>query len=354
MRVLQLIDSLRPGGAEKMAVNIANALVPQVDESFLCCTRQEGLLKNELKTEVGYLFLNKKSSLDLKAILKLKKYIKENNIGIVHAHSTSFFLAGLLKLSGKKFKLIWHDHYGESELLEQREFKILKVLSRFFDGIISVNTVLKEWAVKNLNCKKVIEIKNFIPEPDEAAEAKIKLKGVENDFKIICVANLRPQKDHLNLLKAFEMLEQGLHVSLHLVGEDPGTEYSASVLEAIKNSSFKEKIFYYGTQPEIISLLKQAELGVLSSRSEGLPLALLEYGMAGLPVLCTEVGQCREVVGKEIMLVRKEHPLELAAGINNYLKNPSLLKKNSTILSKRVEENYSQQKIIGDILMFYK
>src|SRR5690606_7182649 len=103
MRVLQLIDSLRPGGAEKMTVNIANALLPHVEGSFLCCTRKEGMLKNELKPEVGYLFLNKKSSLDPKAILKLIKYIRKNKIDIVHAHSTSFFLAGLLKLSGSRF-----------------------------------------------------------------------------------------------------------------------------------------------------------------------------------------------------------------------------------------------------------
>src|SRR5690606_14684968 len=110
------------------------------------------------------------------------------------------------------------------------------------------------------------------------------LKGGKDDFKIICVANLRPQKDHLNLLKAFEMLEPDLKVSLHLIGEDPGTEYSTSLRKSIENSPVKLKIFFYGIQSDIIHLLKQADLGVLSSRSEGLPLALLEYGMAGLPV----------------------------------------------------------------------
>src|SRR5690606_8062207 len=97
MRVLQLIDSLRPGGAEKMAVNIANALLPHVEGSYLCCTRQEGMLKEEIKSEVGYLFLNKKNRMDPKAIIRLRRYIKENEIDIIHAHSTSFFLAGLLK-----------------------------------------------------------------------------------------------------------------------------------------------------------------------------------------------------------------------------------------------------------------
>src|SRR5690606_18790577 len=97
----------------------------------------------------------------------------------------------------------------------------------------------------NLNCKNVIEIKNFIPEPDPNAKAKIHLEGGKDDFKIICVANLRPQKDHLNLLKAFEMLDKELQVSLHLIGENPGTEYSTSVLKAIAISPVNHKIFYY-------------------------------------------------------------------------------------------------------------
>src|SRR5680860_1615923 len=89
VKVIQLIDSLRPGGAEKMAVTYANALVGQVEGSYLCCTRMEGMLKESLLTEVEYLFLNKKSSLDLKAILKLRNFIKSRQIEIVHAHSTS-------------------------------------------------------------------------------------------------------------------------------------------------------------------------------------------------------------------------------------------------------------------------
>src|SRR5690606_9776983 len=103
----------------------------------------------------------------------------------VHAHSTSFFLAGLLKLSGSSFKLIWHDHYGESENLVERESKVLKKFSRLFTGIISVNSDLKDWAVNNLNCNNVVEIKNFIPEPDLGLKSKILLKGNKEDFKII-------------------------------------------------------------------------------------------------------------------------------------------------------------------------
>ncbi|MEP6260748.1 MAG: glycosyltransferase [Gillisia sp.] len=354
MRVLQLIDSLRPGGAEKMAVNIANALLPLVEGSYLCCTRQEGMLKDEVKDDVGYVFLNKKHSLDPKAILKLRKYITENKIDIVHAHSTSYFLAGILKLSGSSFKLIWHDHYGESEFLEKREYKVLKKFSRLFERIISVNTDLKNWAVENLHCKNVIEIKNFIPETNFSGKIKIRLKGNEDDFKIICVANLRPQKDHMNLLLAFEMLEPNLGVSLHLIGEDPATEYSASVLKAIKNSPLKHKIYYYGTIPNIIPLLHQANLGVLASRSEGLPLALLEYGLAELPVVCTDVGKCRDTIEPDGRLVSKENPEDLAKAILFYYQHPEKREMDAGNFQQKIKGNYSEKEVILNLLNIYK
>ncbi len=352
MRVLQLIDSLRPGGAEKMAVNIANGLLPYVEGSYLCCTRQEGLLKEQLKAEVGYVFLNRRSSLDPRAILKLRNYIIENNITIVHAHSTSYFLAGLLKLSGGSFKLIWHDHYGESEFLEKREFKVLKKFSRLFAGVISVNTALKDWAVENLQCKNVIELKNFIAKFENTGSAAIKLKGSSTDFKIICVANLRPQKDHLNLLRAFELLDPNLNVSLHLIGEDPETVYSAYVLKELESSPVSHKIHHYGTQPEIIPLLQQADLGVLSSRSEGLPLALLEYGIAGLPVVCTIVGQCAAVINNYGKIVEKENSKMLFEGISAYLDDRLKMKEEAKLFQQEVEKDYAEKGILKKYMNF--
>lgn len=346
MRVLQLIDSLRPGGAEKMAVNIANALLPYVEGSYLCCTRQEGLLKEQLKSGVDYIFLNKKSSLDPKAIWKLRKYIKENKIDVVHAHSTSYFLAALIKLSGGKFKLIWHDHYGEGDFLEKRDFKVLKQFSRVFNGIISVNTALKNWALQYLLCKNVIELKNFIPHQIKTSKSNLKLKGSNTDFKIICVANLRPQKDHLNLIKAYELINPPFPVSLHLIGEDPKTDYSTSVLKEIKNSRISHNIHYYGSQLEVSPLLQQADLGVLSSRSEGLPLALLEYGIAGLPVVCTNVGQCKEVINNYGCIVEKENSEKLCEGILVYINDRLRMKQEAELFQQEVKKNYSEKEIL--------
>ena len=63
MRILQIIDSLEAGGAERMAVNYANALAKTVSFSGLVVTRKEGALQSELDLNVNYLFLNKQFDL---------------------------------------------------------------------------------------------------------------------------------------------------------------------------------------------------------------------------------------------------------------------------------------------------
>ena len=59
MRVVQIIDSLDIGGAEKMAVNYANALSEKLEFSGLVATRAEGNLKSQLNSSVSYFFLKK-------------------------------------------------------------------------------------------------------------------------------------------------------------------------------------------------------------------------------------------------------------------------------------------------------
>jgi len=352
MRVLQVIDSLQPGGAERMAVSYAELLHKNGHASYLCSTRFEGILKENLSSDIGYLFLNKKSSLDIIAFLKLRNFIKKNEIEIVHAHSTSYFFASLLKLSGLPIKLVWHDHYGESELLKIRKSRILKLLSPSFDGIISVNKKLKDWAIVNLMTKNVVLINNFVPEV-QFSNIKQKLKGPEESFKIICLANLRPQKDHLNLLHAFARLAEKIDATLHLIGNDPKTVYSKEVLDYISNSQYKGQIFYYGAQTKINEYLRQADLGVLASRSEGLPVALLEYGVAGIPVVVTNVGDCMEVLGGIGVCVEANDNEMLSVAIHEYYKDKQRRLKDAENFKRHILSEYGEDIIYQNILDFY-
>ena len=355
MRVLQLIDSLRSGGAERMAVNYANALAKRIGGSYLCCTRMQGLLKNKVSAEVGYLFLEKKGAFDPRAFLNLRNFIKKNEIDLIQAHSSSWFLAVLVKISVPGLKVVWHDHYGRK--LEGRKSGALKQGSFFFDGIISVNEDLQEWSKKNLLTEKVEFFRNFIcSEGKDLKAANHSFSSVNGEKKvdIVCIANFRPQKDHLSLLKAFLKVKQvQTNVVLHLVGKDEKDSYSEKLKEFIERNDLQKNVLVHGEQENVQDFLMKMDMGVLSSRSEGLPLALLEYGLAGLPVICTGVGQCMEVLDDLGKIVPPEDSQALANAILEYLEEEQQRDLEATLFQQRVLSLFSEEMIVPDVIHFF-
>jgi len=307
MRIVQIIDSLEIGGAEKMAVNYANALASEIEFSGLIATRNEGELKNQIENKVNYLFLKKKSTLDFGAALRLVNYCKRNKIDILHCHSSSYFIALLAKIGLPKAKIIWHDHNGLSEFITTQRNTILQFASYFFSGIIVVNYQLKNWAETKLNCKKVIYLPNFT-ELKEIVAQETWLKG--NDGKrILCLANLRPQKNHLLLLEvAKKCKEEYPDWSFHLVGKDFEDDYAAKIKKTINEYQLLDTVFVYGSKTDIQAIINQSDCAIFTSDSEGLPVALIEFALSKKAVLATSVG---------------EIPLIIKHGENGFLVKPN-------------------------------
>ncbi len=354
MRVLQLIDSLQPGGAERVSVNIANALSVKIDKSFLCATRVEGALKSSLDPDVGYLFLNKTMVLDLKAINRLNNFVINQRINIIHAHSTSFFLAVIIKLLNRNIKLVWHDHYGESEFLKDRKSLILRICAKYFDYVLCVNRNLENWARNYLKIKKISYLPNFVVENKVSPQTK--LIG-RTGKRIVCLANLRPQKDHITLIMAFKnVVKVYPEWTLHLVGKDFMDEYSFKVKNEIESNSLGKYVFLYGSKPDISNILAQCEIGLLSSRSEGLPIALLEYGMAKLAVIATKVGECESVLksSENGILVKPNDPNELFKAIKYLIEHEQERSQKSMLFNLRVMNKFSENVGINSILKIYK
>jgi len=354
MRVLQLIDSLDAGGAERVAVNLANGLSQKIDKSFLCVTRQEGVLKKNLLDTVGYFFLNKTKTIDIRAIKRLRIFIRKEKIEIVHAHSTSFFLATIIKLLNPKLILVWHDHYGKSEFLHKRPKFVLKWCSKLFNHIFVVNTKLENWSKDKLYVKSVSYLPNF------AVASKIKpltkLKGLEGK-RIICLANLRAQKDHINLLKAFKVvLETNKSWTLHLVGHDFKDYYSLSIKNFIRENDLGKHVFIYGSCIDVSHILNQSDIGVLSSKSEGLPLSLLEYGITGLAAIVTNVGDCYKVVSNdsEGLLIPPNNTDALVKALFKYINDNDLRLESGRCLKEKVDALFSESSIINSIIDIYK
>src|SRR5690554_2537247 len=146
-----------------MAINYANTLAEIIPFSALVTTRKEGALKDQVSSKVHYLFLDKQGKLGIKAIFRLRSFILKNKIDVIHAHSTSFFTAILVKLTYPKVKIVWHDHNGNRVNTTGITNRTLKISSMLFWGVLTVNKELKTWAKQNLLTKNTQYFPNFIP-----------------------------------------------------------------------------------------------------------------------------------------------------------------------------------------------
>ncbi|KAA5822426.1 glycosyltransferase [Algibacter amylolyticus] len=354
MRVLQLIDSLQTGGSERVAVNVANALASEIEYSGLCVTRKEGLLKEEVLKTVNYLFVDKKHVIDIKSIRQLSAFVKLRKIQIIHAHSSSFFLATIIKFLNRNVKVIWHDHYGNSEFLNERNASVLKWCSKHFSHVFSVNQDLQVWAKQNLKVESVSYLPNFATLNINLKETR--LKG-EAGKRVVCLANLRVQKDHFTLIKAFAIVVNKYpNWTLHCIGKDFNDDYSNEVKNKIKELNLESSIYFYDAKPDIYNILTQCEIGVLSSKSEGLPISLLEYGLSNLAVITTRVGECETVINHNVngLLIEPSSSSELAKAIMIYIENKELRHAFKNQFTQHVEENYSIKSQIKTIINTYK
>ncbi|MFD2567774.1 glycosyltransferase [Pseudotenacibaculum haliotis] len=353
MKVLHVIDQLTVGGAEVLTVNVVNLLAAQPDiEVHLCVARKESSLKESIDKRVKYIFLKKRKTVDKKFYKALHDYINENEIDIIHAHNTSYFSSTIVKfLLKRKVKLIWHNHTGAYVNLKGIKFIILKLFSRLFDAILNVNVGLNEWSAKKLKAKKNIVLNNFAAFTNKKEITK--LTGLPGK-RIVCLAGLRPVKDHPNLINAFEIfLEKHPDWTLHLIGKNYGDDYADHVIEMILDKNLEKKIFFYGVRSDIKHILNQATVGTLTSKKEGFPISVLEYGLAKLPVILTNVGNNKAVVKDQRAIVPPNDPEELANCMTMMAENEDISKEVANSLHKQVVDYFSEEHFISKLKSTY-
>ncbi|MDE5423407.1 glycosyltransferase [Ancylomarina sp. DW003] len=351
MRILQLIDNLSPGGAERMAVNIANVLYEAKNESFLCVTRNTGGLSKHILNGIQTLFLNKKGMLDIRALFRLLRFVYKNEIDIIHAHSSSIFFGGLIKIFKPGVKLIWHDHFGNRENDSRRNlFYIL--FSLLFDRVIVVNHSLEIWAKKHLllSDKKIVYLKNF-----PHLNLNIDHEEQTNAVQIIYLANLKKPKNHQLLVESINKLQSKLinvNLSVSLVGAYTNDSYYKSLVSLIEEYDLKSVFNFIGSVSDPSKYLLNADIAVICSTFEGLPVSLLEYGLAELPVISTSVGQCPEVLdyGKSGWVVESENTDAFSKTLLHVISDSDDAKVKALNLKKRVLNKYGANSFLDQYL----
>lgn len=353
--VIQITDTLTVGGAERVAVNLANLLPVDRFRNYLCATRGGGVLEKLVSPKVPVLHLNRRRTLDAAAFRKLAAFIRAEQIDLIHAHASSLFVARVAGLMTGR-PVVWHDHFGRYQV-EVRPKYLYGPATTGIGAIISVNEPLAEWARGTLGVpeKRVFYIPNLV-ELGSSGRVPVELPGKAGK-RIVCVANFRPQKDHFNLLDAMEkVVRRDPEARLFLAGETTIAEYHSRIMQQIQERNLDGNVQSLGERSDVPDVLRGCDIGVLSSESEGLPLSLLEYGAAGLATVTTDVGQCGEVLdgGSVGVLVPASDSEKLSQALLSLLEDTSKQKQMGAALQRRIARTYSPQAVLGQICQVYR
>lgn len=264
-------------------------------------------------------------------------------------------MASLASLFPPHPAVVWHDHFGEP--LQQRSAWFDRPFARHANGVIVVSELLLNWAVRRLAipAERVWYIPNFVCDT-ESNGAKLKLPGVAGK-RIVCIANLRTQKDQLTLLKAMALVVRRVPTAqLLLVGAASDRAYLALIETEIALLGLNANVALLGERADVNAIIRASDIGVLSSIGEGLPLALIEYGMAGLPTVATSVGQCPEVLdhGRVGMLVPAGSPERMAEALLSLLSSPERRASLGKLFQQRAKQLYGVGSSIQQICEVYE
>jgi len=353
--VMHLVDTLQCGGAERVAVDYVNHLPRDRYRPFLCVTRQSGPLANLLHPDVTVLHLNRSRTLDPAALWRLRRFISEQRIELLHAHGSALFVARLAQLLKPKPALIWHLHYGRWAVEDRRDWRYV-VGSLGLDAVVTSNDQLAAWVRRRFFVRPgcVAHMPNMVSF-QMSGGAVPELPG-RRGGRIVCVANLRPEKDHVTLLRAFAIVVSRFPwAHLLLIGGKPFTEVAVRVESEITSLGLSSSVSLLGQRADVAAVLGQCDVGVLSSLTEGLPVSLLEYGLAGLPTVSTAVGQCPWVLdhGAAGILVPPQCPEKLAEGLARFLSSANLSRRFGKAFRKHVTQQYDSLAVTKKLCDLY-
>jgi glycosyltransferase involved in cell wall biosynthesis len=370
IRVLQLIDGFTVGGAERVVLMLATNTNRERFKIIPCAVHRAGPIEDELKAagvEYRVLGLQRRSILtgplflaDLRRILvALTATMQELAIDIVHAHLTQSTLLGILatrrvgspRLCATVHNVILHNQRGcWSPRQWLMRAGIRAVFSRA-DRIIAVSEQVADATLLHIRLprERVITIPNGID------SERFRMQGNRDELRqqldvpidkpvVVSIGRLTQQKGYPYLLAALALISPEERPLTLIAGDGPDRHELEVQAQALGLSH----THFLGNRQDIPALLAAADIFVLPSLWEGLPLVLLEAMSSGLPAVVTAVGGNQEVVehGKSGLLVPAADVQALAAAIRRLLSNPWQREQMGQAARERFERRFSLQRFV--------
>ena len=328
-RVLWLIKGLGPGGAERLLVEHARAGDHerfQFEVAYVLDWKQH--LVSELEDlGVSTHCLGVSSELDPRWSTRLAAMLRRDHYDVVHAHSP--LVASVARLEARTLRRAqrpafvytehnrWPSYRVETRLANELTFglndAVIAVSDDVRDSISSRYRSDVEVVVHGVN---VGEVRAHLAERDQVRK---ELGVGTGESLAVTVANLRVGKNYPGLLDAARIVvDRGASVRFVAAGQG---QLQTEIAELHRQSGLGDHFTLLGYRNDATRLIAAADILVLASHHEGLPVTVMEALTLGVPVVATAVGGIPEVVTSEEngILVPPGSPVALADAIQRAL-----------------------------------
>lgn len=353
--ILHIVISLATGGLEKFVLDLVRANQAQYEHVIVCLEQLGELADTSVADSIS---LNMPPGLRLSVAFELAKIAHEKKAVVIHTHNekAQFYgaLAGLLTRVP-----VVHTKHGKNST-DWRSVVRNNMAARFCKKVVAVSNDAAVQCVEDekIPAGKVMTILNGVDltrfsRVIEHAEARCQL-GIDPSVPVIgIVARLALIKDHANLLAACHLIKAANHsFNLLIVGDGP----LRSELEQLTASLGLEGcVIFTGSRSDIPELMQAMDVFVLSSRSEGVSLTLIEAMACEIPIVATAVGGNPEVVkeGETGFLVPAQNPVAFAEKIIHLLADPVLRQQFGIAGRQRAETEFSLSRAADQYVKLY-
>jgi glycosyltransferase involved in cell wall biosynthesis len=363
--VLTLTDVVGRGGAEAVAEELCLYVDPDRFDRSLCVTRPtahvagaDASLSRLRDAGVEVVLLERRGRLDVRPLGRLLSQLRKRPVDVVHAHKFgSNMWASMLGHAAGVPVVIAHEHTWSFEGQPLRRVADRHVVARFSDAVIAVSEADRRRMVAEIRMpeERVVLIYNGIDGDGSGDGERVRRElGLPPGAPVLIqTATLRPQKAVEVMIAATAILRR-TYPELRLLVAGQG---DVARLQGVASAQgVGDGVLLLGPRFDVADLLAAASVGVLSSDFEGMPLAVLEYMAAGLPVVATAVGGVPEIVreGETGFLVAPRDPVALAERVSRLLGDPALARDMGERGRRRQREGFSRQAMVGAVTTLYE
>jgi glycosyltransferase involved in cell wall biosynthesis len=323
MRIAYVLTSLGVGGAERQVVALAERMASRGHAVALVVLRGRQSEEWPTSLDLVWLEMRKNPASLLAGLVKARCFLRAFQPELLHSHVfPANMTARLLRLLS--FALLNPAPPLISTIHNVYEGPWSRMAAyRLTDGLSCRTTFVSQAAAARYIRLKAVSVRKssvltngidtteFAPSSERRARIRRQM-GVENEFVWLTAGRIVPAKDYPNLLRAFLRVHAAIPAAcLWIAGEAVGAE-PAAVHALGAELGLETCVRWLGLRRDVPALLDAADGFVLASAWEGMPLAVGEAMAMEKPVVATDVGGVRELVGDSGEIVPARNPDALA------------------------------------------